>query len=124
MVLVDTAVWVNHFRYGNKDLGVLIENNEAAIHPFIINELACGHLHNRVEIFDILSQLPTVKKVEDDEVLVFIENFKLYGIGIGMVDVYLLASALLSGVKIWTYDKKFIDITKDMNLHYDVKGKI
>lgn len=43
----------------------------------------------------------------DDEAMQFIERHRLYGKGIGYVDVHLLASvALTGGVTIWTRDRK------------------
>jgi hypothetical protein len=41
----------------------------------------------------------------DDEVFTLIENKKLFGAGLGFIDVHLLASALINNVKIWTRDK-------------------
>lgn len=42
--------------------------------------------------------------VEHDEVMSFLEA-RLYGQGIGRVDAHLLASTLLTGCAIWTFDK-------------------
>ncbi len=43
MILVDTSVWVSHFREGNAGLATLLTNGEVVCHPFIIGELACGN---------------------------------------------------------------------------------
>ncbi|MDR3352194.1 MAG: hypothetical protein LBO00_04125 [Zoogloeaceae bacterium] len=41
-VLIDTSVWVEHFRNGNDTLAKLIVLDFALMHPIIIAEIACG----------------------------------------------------------------------------------
>ena len=43
-MLVDTSVWINHFRLPNADLELLLDEGRIATHPFVIGELACGSL--------------------------------------------------------------------------------
>ena len=106
MVLVDTSIWIDHLRSGNAKLIGLLNAGEAAIHPFIIGELACGNLKNRKEIILLLRALPHIDKADDDEVLFFIEKHKLMDLGIGLIDIHLLASCTLSKVKLLTQDKR------------------
>ena len=106
MVLVDTSIWIDHLRSGNSKLTALLNDGEAVIHPFIIGELACGNLKNRKEIISLLHALPHVDKADDDEVLFFIEKHKLMGLGIGLVDLHLLASCKLDNTKLLTKDKR------------------
>lgn len=73
-------------------------------HPFVIGELACGHLKNRKEIISLLQTLPPAQIADEDEILKFIESKRLYGSGIGLIDAHLLASALLSRASLWTTD--------------------
>lgn len=47
MVLVDTSVWVSHFRYGNCHLEKLLNNEAVMCYPFVIGELAYGNMKNR-----------------------------------------------------------------------------
>lgn len=54
MVIVDTYVWVSHFREGNTELANLLNNGEVVCHPFVVGELACGNLKNRNEILSLL----------------------------------------------------------------------
>ena len=54
MVLVDTSVWVVHLRNGNIGLETLLNEGDVVCHPFIVGELACGNLKNRVEILSLL----------------------------------------------------------------------
>ncbi len=121
MVLADTSVWVSHLRDGNPSLEVLLNDGEAVCHPFIIGELACGNLKNRSEILSLLQSLPMATQAEHEEVLQFIENKLLMGKGVGYVDVHLLASALLTGVPIWTLDKKLYEVSSKLGIYYAQK---
>lgn len=119
MVLADTSIWIEHFRKRNIHLEKLLLDLEVTCHPFIIGELACGNLKNRSEIISLLSSLPQTPPVENDEILFFIENHKLMGRGIGLIDVHLLASALLAKIPIWTSDKKLLNASETMQITYE-----
>jgi len=111
MILVDTSVWVYHLRYGEPNLKTLLNDGKVVCHSFIIGELACGKLKNRTEILLLMQSLPMTIQASHEEVLQFIESNKLMGKGIGYIDVHLLASAVLTGVPIWTYDKKLQEVS-------------
>jgi len=87
-------------------------------HLFIIGELACGNIKNRNEILSLLQALPMAPIIEFDEFLYFVDRNKLMGIGIGFVDVHLLASAQLANVPLWTTDKRLRSVALDLNLAY------
>jgi predicted nucleic acid-binding protein len=118
MVLVDTSVWVSHFRHGNVDLQKLLHDGEVVSHPFIVGELACGNLKNRHEILTYLQSLPMTILAEDEEVLKFIENNQLMGKGLGYIDVHLIASAVLTNVLVWSLDKTLDKFTKRIGINY------
>ena len=105
MILVDTSVWIEHFRAGSDRLRGLLLDEQVLCHPFVIGELACGTLHKRVEILSMLKALPEAHLLEHEEIMRFIEAQRLYGRGIGWVDAHLLASTLLTRCAIWTLDK-------------------
>ncbi len=104
MVLVDTSVWINHFRRSDAELTANLNAGSVVCHPYIIGELACGNLTNRREILSLFKSLPSAPLVEPDELLAFIESRKLMGKGLGYVDIHLLASAVLAGIALWTED--------------------
>jgi predicted nucleic acid-binding protein len=104
MVLVDTSVWIEHFRKNDPALRELLNDGLVLIHPFVIGELACGNLKNRSRILTDLNALPFAVSPAHDEVLRLIEGRKLAGLGIGWIDGHLLASALLSNCRFWTID--------------------
>ena len=56
-VLVDTSVWVDHFRYRNDALVELLELDLVMMHPPVVGELACGTPPNRVQVLADLNQL-------------------------------------------------------------------
>ena len=121
MILVDTSIWVAHFRDGTSGLEILLNDGEVMIHPFVIGELACGNIKNRKEIFSLLKTLTMAVQAEHDEVLQFIEQNKIMGRGVGYIDVHLLASAVLSDAPIWTLDKRLAAVADRMKIKYSAK---
>ena len=118
MVLVDTSIWINHFRSRVRQLETLLSDGCVWMHPFIVGELACGNLKNRSEIFALLQTLPTVQTVTLEEYLFFIESHGLSGVGIGFVDVHLLAAAKMSGIPLWTEDKRLRQTALTLGISY------
>jgi predicted nucleic acid-binding protein len=118
MVLVDTSIWVSHFRTTLGDLAELLCNGEVVCHPFIIGELACGNLKDRASILSLLEALPQAFMVEHEEVLSFIDSHKIMGKGLGYIDVHLLASALLTGIPLWTIDRKLDQAAEALHCRY------
>lgn len=118
MVLVDTSVWIHHFRKGDVTLTSLLTEGEVAIHEFVIGELACGNFKKYDEIMGLLNDLHRAGKVSPEEYLIFIKRNKLYGMGIGFVDIHLLASSRLSGYPLFTYDKKLASAARKLHLAY------
>ena len=106
MVLVDTSVWVSHLRESNSILEQYLNKGEVISHPFVIGELACGNIKNRSEILSLFGALPKSDTLTDEEVLFFIEKNSLMGKGLGLIDIHLLASAILSKSGLWTLDVK------------------
>jgi len=123
MVLVDTSIWVSHFRETNYGLVDLLNNGEVVCHPFIVGELACGNLKNRTGIISLLEALPMAVLVEHKEVLAFIEGHNVMGKGLGYVDVHLLAATLLTGVSLWTLDKKLEKAAEELNCRHGQKTR-
>jgi predicted nucleic acid-binding protein len=116
MTLVDTSVWIYHFRTGSEQLRSLLDEEQVFCHPFIAGELACGTLRNREEVLGLLAALPQSRLLEHEEVLHFLEVRHLYGRGLGWVDAHLLASALLTGCALWTLDKPLLRAAATLNI--------
>ena len=116
MRLVDTSVWVNHLCSGLPSLAAALENSEVMIHPWVIGELACGNLHDRIHVLDLLQSLPAAVVATDGEVLLLIEQQQLMGRGIGYVDAHLLASARLSRCHLWTDDRRLRNVALELGI--------
>jgi predicted nucleic acid-binding protein len=106
MVLVDTSIWIDHFRRRVSLLEDLLHSGAVSTHPFVIGEIACGTIRNRAEILSLLSALPTLKIASHSEALHLVDAHALYGKGIGWIDMHLLASSLMNRVPLWTGDKR------------------
>jgi len=91
---------------------------EVLCHPYIEGELACGNLKNRDEILSLLQSLPMTPLIEFDELLFFVERNQLMGMGIGFVDMHLLASAQLGRIPLWTADKRLRSAAIKLDLAY------
>ncbi len=122
MILVDTSIWVDHFRKGNDALSLLLEQDLVLTHPFIIGELACGSIRNRREILGLIESLPAVISATNGEVLQFVETKQLHGVGIGWIDVHLLASAQLSHAFLWTSDRRLKHAAESLGVAYRSAG--
>jgi predicted nucleic acid-binding protein len=118
VVIVDTSIWVTHLRRGSRHLEELLLDAKVVCHPFVVGELACGNLKHRDEFLSLLQSLPMTPTVVIDELLYFIERNRLMGKGLGLVDANLLASAHLSGIPLWTFDKGLRSVATELELAY------
>lgn len=116
MILVDTSVWIEHFRAGNDRLKGLLLDEQVLCHPFVVGKLACGTLQKRREIQSMLEAWPAAELLEHDEVMKLLDVQRLYGHGIGWVDAHLLASTLLTGCTIWPFDKPLRRVAAALNV--------
>ena len=119
MVLVDTSVWVRHLRADDPVLKHLLNHGQVVCHPYIIGELACSTIKNRREILSLMQALPQATLAQHEEVLRFIELNHLMGKGLGYIDVHLCASALLTRVLMWSYDKRLSEANEMLGIKYD-----
>lgn len=111
-VLVDTSVWVDHFRRGNESLVDLLAVDMARSHPMVVAELACGTPPApRARTLADVATLPLVRQSSLEEVRKLVEREQLYGRGCGLVDLILLTSTLLTpGCHLWTLDKRLLQL--------------
>ncbi len=113
-VLIDTSVWIDHFRKGNDALVDLIGLDLALTHPMVILEIACGTPPApRIQTLSNIDLLQPCNQASLSEVKEFIEREKLYGLGCGVVDMALLASTLITpSTELWTLDKHLADLAR------------
>lgn len=119
-VLVDTSVWVDHFRHCNEDLVGLLTLDLVLSHPLIVTELACGTPPGpRSRTLADIATLPQARQATLDEVRGFIEREQLYGLGWGVVDLALLASTLLTpGSRLWSLDKRLAQLAQRFGVEF------
>jgi hypothetical protein len=114
MILADTSIWIDHLRHGDAELVTALQQSQILVHPFVLGEMACGHLRNRNQILSLLDSLPMATMASDAEVRAFIEQYALMGRGIGYIDAHLCASARLSAARLWTRDKRLHAVASEL----------
>ena len=121
MLLVDSSVWVRRIPATDDVLASLLNANRVLMHPFVIGELALGHLPRRAAFLERLHNLPKAMMASDAEVLRLIEQQNLVGAGIGYVDAHLLAATRLTlGAKFWALDKRLSAVADYLRLTAEV----
>ena len=118
MILADTSVWISHIRSGEPHLERALVDGQVFMHPFVLGEIACGNLRRRSQTLNELERLPFTVAASNDEVLALLELHRLFGKGIGWVDAHLLASARLSGCKLWTLDGSLLHAATALKVGY------
>lgn len=114
-VLVDTSVWVAHFKQRDERLVALLEAGLVACHPHVVVEVACGTPPQRRDVLMLLSELEAVPVATPQEILTLIERRRLHGRGCGFVDLSLLASALMGdGTRLWTLDRRLDALAQEL----------
>ena len=116
MVLADTSVWIEHFRRGHQAFAELLADGLIMVHPFVCGELACGNLKSRATALSDILALPSATLATNAEVLAFVQDRKLWGQGLGGIDVHLLASALISNCRLWALDRRLAQVADELGL--------
>ena len=114
LILVDSCVWINHFKCNDKTLTSLLHSNQVLIHPFVIGELVCGGIKDKT--LSLLRNLPGIQTADDNSVINFIHHHRTMSGGCSYIDMHLLLSAKLAKKKLWTVDKKLHAVAKEFNL--------
>lgn len=111
-VLVDTSVWVDHFRRPNAVLAELMVLDQVLTHPLVVGELACGTPPEpRLRTLGDMALLLPADQAAPDEVRDFIEREAMFGLGCGLIDLTLLASTLITpNAQLWTLDKRLTSL--------------
>jgi predicted nucleic acid-binding protein len=113
-IVIDTNIWIEHFKSENKEVSALLEAERVVMHPFIVAELALGGLRDRKVTLASLDLLPELPVAELHEVRQLIEVRKLYTEGIGLVDAHIIASLIIvqTPTEIWTDDDGLMRVAK------------
>lgn len=123
MVLVDSSVWIDHLRRREPDLERLLEAGRVSTHPAVMGELACGSLRNRDRFLGDLRRLPSLPECRPEEALHLVETHRLWGRGLGWVDVLLLTSCRLAGARLWTKDRPLSTAAGALSVEYPAQAE-
>lgn len=110
-VLLDTSVWIAHYRMLDPRIETLLHNECVVMHPLVIGEIAVGNPRDRAETIRFLQRMPTLAEASHEDTLRFIENHAAYGRGIGYNDLQMLASVAMSpDVRLLSHDRRLLEL--------------
>ncbi len=117
MILVDTAVWIDHLHAVEPHLVELLTLDRVVCHPLVIEEMALGSMRQRDAVLDLLANLYQFPRIDHHELLHFIDRRRLWGRGLSAVDVHLMGTvALVGDAQLWTRDKRLKAACADVGL--------
>lgn len=117
MILVDTAIWIDHLHAVDPLLVELLGSDEVGCHPLIIEELALGSMKQRDVVLDLLANLYQFPVLTHREVLHLVDRRQVWGKGLSAVDANLLGSvSLVAGARLWTRDKRLRSAADEMGV--------
>lgn len=117
MILVDTAVWIDHLHKAESKLVEQLMLDAVGCHPLVLEELALGTIARRDLVLDLLANLRQFPTATHGEMLHLIERRKLWGRGLSTVDVHLIAAvAMVEGARLWTRDKRLKVASLDLGV--------
>ena len=107
MILVDTSIWIDHFRYDDAELRKIINDDQLLCHRFVVGELALGSVRERAAVLAFLAAQREAMIATHAEVMTVIDRHSIFSMGIGYTDAHLLTSTLLDRrSSLWTRDKR------------------
>lgn len=107
MILVDTAIWIDHLHKAEPELVELLGLDQIGCHPFIVEEIALGSIRQRDLVLGLLANLHQFPTVGHREVLHLTDQRRLWSRGLSAVDVHLMAAVtVVPGASLWTRDKR------------------
>jgi hypothetical protein len=118
-MLVDSSIWIDHFRRSHPLLVEALGRGAVECHDFIIGELACGPVPRRDVVLTLLQALPRIPPVSHAEAVGFVTERRLWGRGLGWVDVNLLAAAVVAGARLWTLDRRLREVAHDLDVVWE-----
>jgi predicted nucleic acid-binding protein len=121
VILVDTSVWIrflsNQSPYAGQ-LDALLQSGHIIAHDYVFGELLIGDRGKRSQLLDAYQTLRHASVATHTEIVAFVRARELNGLGIGWVDVHLLASAFLGRFQIWSADANLRAAAKRLGIDY------
>jgi predicted nucleic acid-binding protein len=121
MILVDTSIWIRYL--ANREpfasgLDRLLENDEVAGHEFVFGELLVGDRGGRSKLLTAYALIPQLLRIPHAEVVTFARERRLLGLGIGWIDIHLLASTIAGHSLLYTADSRLAEIARQLRIAY------
>lgn len=117
MILVDTAVWIDHLHASEPRLVELLSVDQVGCHPLVVEEIALGSIAQRDVVLNLLGNLYQFPVIDHREVLHLTDRRRLWGRGLSAVDVHLMAAVVLvAGSQLWTRDKRVQSACADVGI--------
>lgn len=117
MILVDTSIWIDHLHKAEPALVELLGVDEVGCHYLIAQEIALGPLRQRDVMLDLLANLRQFPAIGHHEILHLADRHRLWGRGLSVIDVHLLAAvAVTPGAALWTRDKRLKSACSDLGV--------
>jgi hypothetical protein len=122
VILADTSIWIDRLARGNALMESLLDANAIVMHPFVIGEIALGHLPLRAETLSALARMQMSIVADPAKVVFFIQRQRIFGTGVGYVDAHLLVAATLtSETRLWGRDKKLRAVAERRSIAAEVE---
>ena len=121
IVLVDTSVWIRFLSNREPfadELDGLLSRDEVSGHEFVYGELLIGDKGGRKQLLANYEQMHQAPVVPHREVVEFVRDRRLHGLGIGWIDAHLLASALVGRLALWTTDPRLAVAARNLAIAY------
>lgn len=107
-----------------ESLDALLRQEQVAGHELVFGELLIGDRGGRTAVLDEYRDLPFARTIAHSDVLSLVYIRKLHGRGVSWIDVHLLASALIEGMKLWTADARFAAIAKELGVAWGEPDRV
>jgi predicted nucleic acid-binding protein len=119
VILVDTSIWIDHFHASEPSLVALLRDDQVGCHRSVIEELALGSIKQRDRVLALLESLHRFPILTHEEVMALVDERRLWGRGLSMVDAHLLGSVMLvGGARLWTRDKRLLAACRECGAAY------
>jgi predicted nucleic acid-binding protein len=116
LILADTSLWIEYLWHGHTGLSGYLNRGEVPGHPLMIGEIACGSLKDRSCRLGLLDSPPAARESTRDDARLLIEREQLVALGVGIIVTHLLASARLSGARLWTLDRRLYNAARKLKI--------
>ena len=100
-------------------LDEVLGRDEAVGHEMVFGELLIGDVGGgRRNLLEAYAQMYQAQTVAHQEVVEFVRERRLFGRGVGWIDVNILASAVVGGFQVWTADPRFLMLANELRVAY------